>query len=187
MPFVGGNLLLSHLVCIKPILQATSYEKTSTVSLCFPVAPGQRPSRGAQWLRQPRVTDLRFWGGRLGGVLEPPKVLSCEGARRQEVEGRWRGSAFFVEGCIVTTHHLSLPRRELRASTHIFLFNCFPPFSYITGKVCRFTRICVVVLKIPNAYGHSHTAATHALMLSSTVSINSIFEKSGTLGIFFCP
>lgn len=118
MPFVGGNLLLSHLVHIKSVLQATSYKKTSTVSLCFPVAPGQRPSRGAQWLRQPRVTALHFWGGRLGGVLEPPKVLkpgprgksSCEGARGQEVEGQWRGSTFFVEGCIVTTHHLSLPR-----------------------------------------------------------------------------
>lgn len=59
-----------------------------------------------------------IWGGRLGGVLEPPQVLkpgprgkgSCEGALGQEVEGQWRGSAFFVEGCIVTTHHLSLPR-----------------------------------------------------------------------------
>lgn len=71
VPFVGGNLLLSQLVYIKTVLQATSYEKTSTVPLCFPGAPGQRPSRGVQWLRQPRVTAHHFCGGRLGGVLEP--------------------------------------------------------------------------------------------------------------------
>ncbi|CAB1433320.1 unnamed protein product [Pleuronectes platessa] len=58
-PFVGGNLLLSHSVHIKTVLQATSYEKTSTVSRRFPVAPGQRPSRRAQWLRQGKVTAWR--------------------------------------------------------------------------------------------------------------------------------
>lgn len=60
MPFVGGNLLLSHSVHIKTILQATSHEKTFIVSLCFPADPGQRPSRGAQWLRQATVTALHL-------------------------------------------------------------------------------------------------------------------------------
>ncbi|KAI3363715.1 hypothetical protein L3Q82_001331 [Scortum barcoo] len=40
----------------------------------------------------------------------PVAETAVRGARGQEVEGRRRGSAFFVEGCIVTTHHLSLPR-----------------------------------------------------------------------------
>lgn len=43
MPFIGGNLLLSHSFCIKTVQQATSYEKTSTISLGLPVAAGQRP------------------------------------------------------------------------------------------------------------------------------------------------
>lgn len=48
MPFVDSNLLLSHWVYLKTILQATSYEKTAAVSRRFPAAPGQRPSGGAE-------------------------------------------------------------------------------------------------------------------------------------------
>lgn len=117
VPFVGCNLPLSQFICIKMVPQSTSYEKTSTVLRCFPVAPGQRPSRGAQWLRQPRVTALHLgraaWRGPGASESSQARVLctdSCEGAHRLEVEGQLRGSAFFLEGCIVTTHHLSLPR-----------------------------------------------------------------------------
>ena len=185
MPFIGCNLLLSHLLYIKTVLQATSYEKTSTVSLCFPVAPGQRPSRGAQWLRQPRVTALSlgraaWWGpgASEGSQARAPWYRQLwEGARGQEVEGRRRGSAFFVEGCIVTTHHLSLPRWELRGSTRIFLFNCFPPYSYITGKPAQMhENPCCIPDETRSMWPLSNTAAW--LMLSSTASISFIFEES---------
>lgn len=53
---------------------------------------------------------LESWSLRRFSSPGPRGTDSCEGAPGQEVEGRQRGSAFFVEGCIVTTHHLSLPR-----------------------------------------------------------------------------
>jgi len=80
-------------------------------------------------------------------------------AVRGPADKRWRagGEAFFVEGCIVTTHYLALPRRELRGSPHICLFNCFPLFSNTAGLM------------------HVLCYQRHKLMLSSTASINFIF------------
>lgn len=117
MPFVGCNLLLSQWVYIKTALQATSYEKGF---YGFPVL-----SRGSWSEAQQRGSTVeaaqgdssQFGEGGLVGSWSPPKVLkpgprvqtAVRGARGQEVEGQRRGSAFFVEGCIVTTHHLSLP------------------------------------------------------------------------------
>lgn len=72
MPFVGCNLLLSHSVHIKTFLQATSYEKISAVALCFPLAPGQRPSIRAQG----EAAGMTVWGGQLGGLLEPQRFSS---------------------------------------------------------------------------------------------------------------
>lgn len=67
MHFVGCNLLLSDWVYIKTILQATSYEKTSTVSLCFPAAPGRRPSRGAQKVEGAQGDSSQIGEGSLVG------------------------------------------------------------------------------------------------------------------------
>lgn len=96
MPFVGCNLLLSHWIYIKAVLQATSYERTSTVSPCFPAAPGQRPSGGAQRSRQPRVTILSlgrvawlgFWRPQKGSQARAPVVQT---AMRGGLRTRGRG------------------------------------------------------------------------------------------------
>lgn len=92
MPFVDSNLLLSHWVYLKTILQATSYEKTAAVSRRFPAAPGQRPSGGARRLRRPGVTahSLRraaWWAPRESRkVLKPgPRGTdSCGGGGTDE-------------------------------------------------------------------------------------------------------
>lgn len=144
MPFVGGNLLLSHSVHVKTVLQATSYEKTSTVSLCFPVAPGQRPSRGAQWLRQPKVTALRLGRAGLVGSWSLRRFSSrgpmVQTAVRGPGDKRWRASGeeahFSLKGALSPAIISHCPF-EFRVSTHIFLFNCFPPLSYITGKTSQ--------------------------------------------------
>lgn len=143
VPFVGGNLPLSHSVHIKTVLQATSYEKTSTVSLCFPVAPCQRPSGGAHWLRQPRVTAHSYVFGE-GGLVRSwglQRFSSQDPEVQTAVRGPWDKSRraggeevhFFVDGCIVTTHHLSLPRWELRGSPHIFSFS----IAFIPSPISR--------------------------------------------------
>lgn len=71
MPFVGGNLLLSHLVHIKTVLQATSYEKTSAVSLrVFSLFPPWLlvggPAEGGSMVEAAQGDSSPFWGGRLG-------------------------------------------------------------------------------------------------------------------------
>lgn len=93
VPFIGCNLLLSHWVYIKAVLQAASHEKGCAASRCFPVALGQRTSSRAQRLSHPGLTALNWagGGGKCVGVLETRKDSQACGKGSWGGEGEGKG------------------------------------------------------------------------------------------------
>lgn len=64
----------------------------------------------ASWADSSQLGEGSVLGSWRPEKILKPVVKTAGGCLRQEVEGQRRASTFLVEGCIVTTHHLSLPR-----------------------------------------------------------------------------
>lgn len=85
---------------------------------------------------------------------------------------RWRANGeeahFLLKGVLSPPIISHCPVESWGAWLDIFLFNCLPPFSYITGKLHRCMEICAEVLKmmLPCPSSHRHTCSQQDHLIS---------------------